>query len=117
MLNEAYGDLAGKSIRPKSIIQMVPGPESNRYKAIAEWPTLSGPVDYALFHGKTLVGLIEAKKTSVDVPGVLTQAKAIHPILVFMITANLRSARLGLIITRPFSSQLMAGPTHPPKVT
>lgn len=50
-------------------------PESHRFRAIAEWPTSSGPVDYALFHGKTLVGLIEAKKQSKDIPGVLTQAK------------------------------------------
>jgi len=50
-------------------------PEANHYRAIAEWPTSSGPVDYALFHGKTLLGLIEAKKKSKDVPGVLTQTK------------------------------------------
>jgi len=50
-------------------------PTANRYLAIAEWPTATGPVDYALFHGKTLLGLIEAKKASIDVPGVLTQTK------------------------------------------
>jgi len=50
-------------------------PVANRYLAIAEWPTATGPVDYALFHGKTLLGLIEAKKASVDVPGVLDQTK------------------------------------------
>lgn len=50
-------------------------PEASRYIAIAEWPTSSGPVDYALFHGKTLLGLIEAKKQSKDVPGVLAQTK------------------------------------------
>ncbi|MEY4487768.1 MAG: hypothetical protein RIQ79_276, partial [Verrucomicrobiota bacterium] len=50
-------------------------PEAHHYRAIAEWPTSSGPVDYALFHGKTLVGLIEAKRQSKDVPGVLTQTK------------------------------------------
>lgn len=50
-------------------------PVANRYLAIAEWPTVTGPVDYALFHGKTLLGLIEAKKASIDVPGVLSQAK------------------------------------------
>ena len=50
-------------------------PLANRYLAIAEWPTATGHVDYALFHGKLLVGLIEAKKASVDVPGVLAQAK------------------------------------------
>ena len=50
-------------------------PESNHYRAIAEWPTSSGPVDYALFHGKTLLGVVEAKRQSKDVPGVLEQAK------------------------------------------
>lgn len=31
-------------------------------RAIAEWPTKTGPADYALFCGKTLVGTIEAKR-------------------------------------------------------
>ncbi len=50
-------------------------PEPGRYRAIAEWPTASGPVDYALFHGRTLIGIIEAKRQATDVPGVLEQAK------------------------------------------
>lgn len=50
-------------------------PEAHHHRAIAEWPTSSGPVDYALFHGKTLVGLVEAKRQSKDVPGVLAQTK------------------------------------------
>lgn len=37
-------------------------PSKNRNIAIAEWPTASGPADYALFAGKTLVGLVEAKR-------------------------------------------------------
>jgi type I restriction enzyme R subunit len=37
-------------------------PERNRRIAIAEWPTGSGPADYALFVGRTLVGIIEAKR-------------------------------------------------------
>lgn len=37
-------------------------PEKNRNMAIAEWPTSSGPADYALFTGRTLVGLVEAKR-------------------------------------------------------
>lgn len=37
-------------------------PERNRYMAIAEWPTVSGPADYALFVGRRLVGLVEAKR-------------------------------------------------------
>ena len=35
---------------------------------------LSGPVDYALFLEERCVGLIEAKRDSTDVPGVLAQA-------------------------------------------
>ena len=37
-------------------------PEKNRNMAIAEWPTSSGPADYALFAGRTLVGVVEAKR-------------------------------------------------------
>jgi type I restriction enzyme R subunit len=43
--------------------------------AIAEWPTETGPVDYALFLKGRCVGDIEAKRTSTDVPAVLEQAK------------------------------------------
>jgi type I restriction enzyme, R subunit len=50
-------------------------PEEGRNRAIAEWPTESGPVDYALFIGETCVGVIEAKRQAVDVPPVLEQAK------------------------------------------
>jgi type I restriction enzyme R subunit len=37
-------------------------PEKNRNLAIAEWPTASGPADYALFVGRTLIGVVEAKR-------------------------------------------------------
>ncbi|MDE2342161.1 MAG: type I restriction-modification system endonuclease, partial [Betaproteobacteria bacterium] len=43
--------------------------------AIAEWPTASGPVDYALFVEGRCVGVIEAKRGIADVPGRLGQAK------------------------------------------
>ena len=43
--------------------------------AIAEWPTKSGPVDYALFIEGRCVGVIEAKRQIRDVPGRLGQAK------------------------------------------
>jgi MFS family permease len=43
--------------------------------AIAEWPTESGPVDYALFVEGRCVGVIEAKRGIVDVSGRLGQAK------------------------------------------
>lgn len=50
-------------------------PEHGRNIAIAEWKTSSGPVDYALFSGLICVGVIEAKRESKDVPGVLQQAE------------------------------------------
>ncbi|PTW61380.1 type I restriction enzyme R subunit [Breoghania corrubedonensis] len=50
-------------------------PEAGRNIAIAEWPTESGPVDYALFVGHTCVGVIEAKRQSTNVPGTLRQAE------------------------------------------
>ncbi|WP_349359081.1 type I restriction-modification system endonuclease [Stappia sp.] len=50
-------------------------PEQGRNLAIAEWPTETGHVDYALFVGLTCVGVVEAKRESVDVPGVLKQAE------------------------------------------
>lgn len=57
-------------------------PEKGRNLAISEWPTETGPVDYALFVGEVCVGVIEAKREAADVPGVLTQAlryaKGIH---------------------------------------
>lgn len=37
-------------------------PIKARNLAIAEWPTASGPADYALFAGLTLVGVVEAKR-------------------------------------------------------
>ena len=46
-------------------------PKEGRNLAIAEWPTETGPVDYALFVGKKCVGVIEAKRESKDVPGIL----------------------------------------------
>lgn len=48
---------------------------SNTPIAIAEWPTESGPVDYALFTEGKCIALVEAKRHSKDVPGVLAQAK------------------------------------------
>ena len=50
-------------------------PEAGKNRAIAEWPTVSGPVDYALFVGLICVGVIEAKREALDVPGVLVQAR------------------------------------------
>ncbi|MCQ8127995.1 type I restriction-modification system endonuclease [Methylomonas rivi] len=50
-------------------------PERNRNRAIAEWPTESGPADYVLFIGLTPVAVVEAKRKNVDVSGALQQAK------------------------------------------
>ena len=50
-------------------------PEKNRNRAIAEWPSESGPADYVLFVGLTPVAVVEAKRKNIDVSGALQQAK------------------------------------------
>jgi type I restriction enzyme, R subunit len=50
-------------------------PTKDRNLAIAEWPTASGPADYALFAGMTLVGVVEAKRRNRNVMSVLPQAE------------------------------------------
>lgn len=50
-------------------------PEYGKAMAIAEWPTRSGPVDYALFIDGRCIGVVEAKREVKDVPGRLGQAK------------------------------------------
>lgn len=50
-------------------------PQPGKAMAIAEWPTESGPVDYALFIDDRCVGVIEAKRSVKDVPGRLGQTK------------------------------------------
>lgn len=50
-------------------------PVKGRDLAIAEWPTASGPADYALFSGLTLVGVAEAKRRNRNVMEVLAQAE------------------------------------------
>jgi type I restriction enzyme R subunit len=49
-------------------------PQKGKNAAIAEWPTRTGPVDYAVFAGLDLLAVIEAKRHDVDVPEVLGQA-------------------------------------------
>lgn len=46
-------------------------PSKNRNLAISEWPTASGPADYALFVGTTLVGIVEAKRKRKNVSAAL----------------------------------------------
>ncbi|WP_077731546.1 type I restriction-modification system endonuclease [Methylocaldum sp. 14B] len=50
-------------------------PEPGRFLAIAEWPTASGPADYALFVGLDFVGVVEAKRANKHVAGAIDQAK------------------------------------------
>lgn len=50
-------------------------PTKQRNCAIAEWPTDTGPADYALFCDMTLVGTIEAKRQNKNVMAVLRQAE------------------------------------------
>ena len=49
-------------------------PAKHRNLAIAEWPTESGPTDYALFIGLELVGIVEAKRLHTDIPAALGEA-------------------------------------------
>ncbi len=50
-------------------------PIKGRNRAIAEWPTRSGPADYVLFVGLTPVAVVEAKRKRIDVRGAIPQAK------------------------------------------
>ena len=50
-------------------------PQKGRNLAIAEWPTESGPADYALFYGLMPLATVEAKRRLTDIPGALQQAK------------------------------------------
>ncbi|RFC62262.1 type I restriction-modification system endonuclease [Fulvimarina endophytica] len=50
-------------------------PLPGKAMAIAEWPTTSGRVDYALFVDGRCIGVIEAKRQLADVPGHLPQAR------------------------------------------
>ena len=50
-------------------------PIANVNRAIAEWPTDSGPADYVLFMGLTPVAVIEAKRSAKHVYSSIDQAK------------------------------------------
>lgn len=50
-------------------------PEKGANKAIAEWPTETGPADYALFAGLDFIGVVEAKKMGKNVLADLIQGK------------------------------------------
>lgn len=50
-------------------------PIKGKSLAIAEWPTKSGPADYALFVGVRCVGVIEAKRRNKNVSSSIDQAQ------------------------------------------
>lgn len=50
-------------------------PAKGRNTAIAEWPTASGPADYALFVGTVLVGVVEAKRRRKNVSAAIDQSE------------------------------------------
>ncbi len=50
-------------------------PARGRDLAIAEWPTTTGPADYALFSGLKLVATVEAKRRNTNVMAALDQAE------------------------------------------
>lgn len=50
-------------------------PEPGTYRAIAEWPTESGPADYALFSGMECIAVVEAKRRNKDVSSAIDQGK------------------------------------------
>ena len=50
-------------------------PAKGRNLAIAEWPTKSGPADYALFVGEECVGIVEAKRYQKNVSAAIDQAE------------------------------------------
>jgi type I restriction enzyme, R subunit len=50
-------------------------PVKGRNMAIAEWPTESGPADYALFMGTKCVGVVEGKRKRKNVSAAIDQAQ------------------------------------------
>lgn len=50
-------------------------PAKGRSMAIAEWPTDSGPADYALFVDTKLVGVVEAKRRNKNISATIDQAE------------------------------------------
>lgn len=50
-------------------------PAKGRNLAISEWPTKSGPADYALFVGEQCVGIVEAKRYRKNISAAIDQAE------------------------------------------
>lgn len=70
-LNEAGWEADTENLRFSKGARPVP----NKNRAIAEWPTESGPADYVLFMGLTAVATIEAKKSAKNVRDDIDQAR------------------------------------------
>jgi type I restriction enzyme R subunit len=87
-------------------------PEPGKHRAIAEWPTESGPADYALFVGMDCVGVIEAKRRNRDVASAVDQAKRYARGFIddngVLLTAQWGEFRVPLVFStngRPFQQQ------------
>ena len=70
-LRERGWEADSKSLRYSEGIR----PSKGRNIAIAEWPTASGPADYALFIGQKCMAVIEAKKQNKNVSSTIEQAE------------------------------------------
>src|SRR5205809_846929 len=59
------------------LVRFAPGLDLKRLDKVAveELPTANGPADYALFVGGQMLGILEAKKVTVNPQNVLEQAK------------------------------------------
>lgn len=64
-------------------------PEPGRFRAIAEWPTQTGPADYVLFAGLKPIATVEAKKLATNVSQRIGQAQRYAA--GFALTADLQS--------------------------
>lgn len=89
-------------------------PEKNKNKAIAEWPVNGRWVDYALFIGMDLVGMIEAKAQHRTIPAALESQTKSYARNVFKVSEEIITPTTGdykvpfLYATngRPFLKQL-----------
>ncbi|OEF23139.1 type I restriction-modification system endonuclease [Vibrio rumoiensis] len=75
IIDQQLNDAGWKADTPNRRYSKGTRPQPNLNQAIAEWPTESGPADYALFMGMTLVATIEAKRNAKNVYGAIDQAK------------------------------------------
>lgn len=84
-------------------------PAKWRNLAIAEWPTKSGPADYALFVGTKCIGVVEAKRRNRNVSSHIDQAQRYARGFRFDGGPS-PSAGLGLIAQTIVSSCLLSSP-------